>query len=146
VKSGYQFSKHVQRGIVERDGIAITFGHFALAIEVNQQWHRDHALLALPDILLRRSADKQMKQLVTATELDIGAWLDGILSLQQWVNKFDDGDWHTFRAEFGKIIALEHASNCDPAREISSILKVYFPKPLTIAVNGRLPQFQYVNA
>jgi hypothetical protein len=82
------------------------FGHFALAIEANQERHHYHPLLALPRILLKRSADKQIQQFLTATQLDIGAELDGIMSQQQWAKEFGDGDRHTFGIALVKVIEL----------------------------------------
>jgi hypothetical protein len=81
--------------IGQPDGIPVGLGHLPAVEAVEQRRHHDHlGLLTL--LLLEIAPDQQIEQLVSATELDVGAHLDGVPALHHRVDQLVQSDGRVF--------------------------------------------------
>jgi len=135
VGNGHDFAEHVGGKFGDADVVAEAFGHFALAIEADEDGHGEDSLAGKAVLALDFSVNKEIEFLFGGAEFDVGLEFDGVESGEQGIEQLVDGDGLAFVEALAEILALEQA--CEPitATEANDVLRGEFAKPIAVAAD-----------
>ena len=127
VGDGHQLAEHLLGRFGDADVVAQALGHFALAVEPDEDGHGQHDLRWLAVFALDVAADQQIEFLLGGAEFDIGFESHGVVSLQQRIEQLVDGD--------GQIAARRERKSS----RSSMRARRYWAQSRTISWLGSLP-------
>lgn len=84
---------------------------------------------------LEAAADEEVEELVDTAEFDVGFEDYGVVSLEEGVEEFDDGDGGVGLEAVGEVVAFEHACDGHFACEDEGVGERHFVKPVAIAAD-----------
>src|SRR5262249_34171226 len=120
------------RGFADADVVAQALTHAAHAVEATQDRQGDADLWRLTSVALQVTAHHQTEELLAPAQLDIGADLDRVTALHQWVEALVQVDGRLSLETFGEVVALQHPLHGDLARQGQHIEKTEPTEPVAV--------------
>ena len=109
VGDGHDFAEHVGGRLGDADVVAEALGHFALAVEADEDGHGENGLAGEAVLALDFAVDEEIEFLLGGTEFDVGFQGDGVVGGEERVEEFVDGDGVAFVETLAEVFAFEHA-------------------------------------